>query len=165
MPLIFRDLRENRQLLGFLEAAEADRAGAGFRGDDNHRGVRPVGGRSRGDEIGDARTVLRDADAVAAGDAAIAVGHMTRTLLVHGRDETNSGGWKQVEGVHERRADDAEDVCDAIGNEGFDEGLARGHSGHGWAPSRQQCCSRSSQKTRQHVSSSGMRQPAKSIIS
>ena len=43
---------------------------------DDDRRMRPERGRGRRDEVGDARAVLRDADAVAAGHARVAVGHV-----------------------------------------------------------------------------------------
>ena len=46
------------------------------------RRMRPVRGGHRGHEIGDAGAVLRDADAVPAGHARIAVGHVAAALLV-----------------------------------------------------------------------------------
>ena len=45
--LVFRDPREDRQLLGLLEAAEAERHRAGFRRDHDDRRMRPVSGRGR----------------------------------------------------------------------------------------------------------------------
>ena len=65
MRLVFRDLREDRQLLGLLEAAEPHRAASRLRRDGDDGRVRPIGGGDGGDEIGDARPVLRDADAMA----------------------------------------------------------------------------------------------------
>ena len=64
VDLVFGDLLEEGQLLGFLEAAEALRVRAGLGRDHHHRAVRPIGGGDGGDEIGDARPVLGDADAM-----------------------------------------------------------------------------------------------------
>jgi hypothetical protein len=130
MGLISGDLREDRQLLGLLEAAEPDRRGAGLRGDRDDRRMRPEGGGDRGDEIGDPRPVLGDADAVAARGARIAVGHMGGALLVDGRDEPDARRRKQVERVHVGGADDAEDIRDALGDQRLDEGFAGGHARH-----------------------------------
>ena len=125
--LVLGDLREDRQLLGLLEAAEAERHRAGFRRDDDDRRMRPVRGRGRRHEIGDAGAVLRDADAVPAGHARIAVGHVAAALLVRDRDEADAGERKQIERIHVRRADDAEDVVDALRDQRFDERLGRRH--------------------------------------
>jgi hypothetical protein len=122
------DLREDRQLLGLLEAAQAHAQAAGLRRDDDHRAVRPVGGGNGRDEVGDARPVLGDADAVAAGDARIAVGHVRRALLVHRGNEADAGRRKDVQRVHIGRTDDAEDIPDALRRQGFHQRLAGGHA-------------------------------------
>ncbi len=121
------DLREDRQLLGFLKAAQAKRRAAGLRRDHDDRRMRPEGGRSRGDEVGDARPVLRDAHAVPPGDARVAVGHVAAALLVRNGYEADSRERKEIERVHVRGPDDAKDVLHAIGNERFDERLGGRH--------------------------------------
>ena len=68
--------------------------------------------------------VLRDADAVPARHPRIAVGHVRRALLVHRRHEADARRRKQVERVHEGRADDAEDVLHALGDQGFHKRFA-----------------------------------------
>src|SRR5262249_8484165 len=93
--------------------------------------MRPVGGGDRGHEIGDARAVLGDADALAVAGPAVAIGHMARALLVGDGDEAYAGGLEQVEGIHIGGAHDAADMGHAMSDEGLDEGLARGHAGHG----------------------------------
>ncbi len=110
MHLVLGDLLEERHLLGLLEAAEANRAAARLRRDRDHRRMRPVGGRDRGHEIGDAGPVLGDADAVAVGHARIAVGHVGRVLLVRDADEADARRREDVERVHVGGADDAEHV-------------------------------------------------------
>ena len=131
MGLVFGDLGEDRQLLGLLEAAEAHGGGAGL-GRDHHDGrMGPVGGGRRGHEIGDARSVLRDADAMAPRHPRIAVGHVARALFVDGRNEADPGGREQVQRVHVGGPDDAEDILHAIGDQGFDESFGSGHSRHG----------------------------------
>ena len=134
MGLELRDPGEDRQLLGLLKAAEPDRCAAGFRRDHDNRRMRPERRRSRGDEIGDPRTVLRDAHAVAAGHARVAVGHVAGALLVRDRDEADAGERKKVERIHVRRPDDAEDILDPVGHQRLDEGFGRRHlllAGHG----------------------------------
>ena len=141
VPLVLGDLGEDRQLLGLLEAAEAHAHRAGLGRDHHHRRMRPVGGCRRGHEVGDAGAVLRDAHAVAARDARIAVGHVAGALLVHGRDEADAGGREKVERVHVGRADDAEHVLDAVRDQRLHEGFAGRHLGHGGAPGMDVCCS------------------------
>ena len=117
------DLREDRHLIGLLEATQTHARAAGLRGDGDHRGVGPVGGGDRGHEVGDPRTVLADADAVAIGRPRVAVGHVGGVLLVGHGDEADPGGREDIEGVHVGGADDAEDVRHALGGELLDEGL------------------------------------------
>jgi hypothetical protein len=69
VALVLGEFLEHRQLVGFLEAAEAHAHGAGFGGDDHHRAVRPVGGGDGRDAVADAGAVLADDHAVAARDA------------------------------------------------------------------------------------------------
>ena len=102
---------------------------AGLRRDHHDRRMRPIGGGDRGDEIGDARAVLGDADALLARAARVAVGHVAGALLVRHRDEADAGRPEQVERVHIGRADDAEDMGDALRHQGLDEGFRRRHGG------------------------------------
>ena len=131
MALELGDLGKDRQLLGLLETAQAHAVGAGLRRDHHHRRMRPIGGRDRGHEVGDAGAVLRDAHALLAADPRIAVGHVAGALLVRDRDEADAGRLEDVERVHVGRADDAEDMLHAMGDERFDKGLGRRHAGHG----------------------------------
>ena len=73
----------------------------------------------------------RDADARAVQHARIAVRHVTGALLMRDGDEADARRLEQVQRVHIGRADDAEDVLDPVGGQGFDEGFAGGHPGHG----------------------------------
>src|SRR6266403_3821756 len=94
----------------------------------------PVGGRNSSHEIRDPRSVLRDAHTMAARGARVTVGHMNRALLVGDLHELNASRREDIQRVHERRADDAEDMRDAIRGEGRDERLRRYHLlrlGHG----------------------------------
>ena len=111
-----------------------ERRAAGFRRDDDDRRVRPERGRRRRDEVGDARPVLRDAHAVAAGHARVAVGHVPAALLVRDRDEADAGEREEVERVHVRRPDDAEHVLDAVRDERLDERLRTASSSAGRSP-------------------------------
>ena len=61
------------------------------------------------------------------GHARIAVGHVAGALLVRDRNEADAGERKQVERIHVRRADDAEDVGHAVRDQRFDERLGRRH--------------------------------------
>ena len=134
MGLIFGDPGEDRQLLGLLESAQAQRHRSGLGGDDDHRRVRPVRGRTRGDEVRDARAVLRDAYAVAARHSRVAVGHVPRALLVRHRDEAYARQRKEIERIHVRGADDPEYVLHALRDERFDECFRGRHlllAGHG----------------------------------
>ena len=128
VALVLGDLREDRQLLGFLETTEAHRHRAGLGRDEHDGRVRPVRRSNCGDEVGDARSVLRDAHAVATRGARIAIGHVRRALFVRDGNEADAGGRKDIECVHVRRADDAEDVGDAVGGKRFDQGFGRGHA-------------------------------------
>jgi hypothetical protein len=130
MRLKLGDAGKDRQLIGLLKAAEPHGVGPGLRSDDDDRRVGPVCGGDRGHEIGDAGAVLRDADAMPPRRPGIAVGHMARALLMHGRYEADAGGRKQIEGIHIGRADDAEHVLDALRHQGFDECFGRCHSCH-----------------------------------
>ena len=72
-------------------------------------------------------SVLGDAHAVAARGTRVAVGHVDRALLVRDRHEADAGGGEDIERIHERRADDAEHVSDAVGGERLDQGLGGSH--------------------------------------
>src|SRR5262249_49323755 len=78
-------------------------------------------------EVGDAGSVLRNADPVPARGARVAVRHVDGALLVSDRHEADTGGGEDIEGVHERRADDSEDMGDAVGGKCLDERLGRSH--------------------------------------
>ncbi len=87
------------------------------------RRMRPVGRRDSGYKIGDARTVLADADAMATRHARVAVGHVHRALLVRDWNEANPGGREDIECIHVRGTDDAEDIGHTLRHHGFDERL------------------------------------------
>src|SRR3979490_3168352 len=94
----------------------------------------PVRRRTPGHESRDPWSVLRDAHTMAARGARVTVGHMNCALLVGDRHELNASRREDIQRIHERRADDAEDVRDAIRGEGLDERLRGSHLlglGHG----------------------------------
>ena len=128
VALVLGDLREDRELLRFLEAAEPHGHRAGLGRDEHHRRMRPVRRGDRRDEVGDARAVLRDAHAVAPRRARIAVRHVRGALLVRHRDEADAGGREDVERVHVGRAHDAEDLGHAVGRECLHQGFGRRHA-------------------------------------
>ena len=66
VSLIFGDLRENRQLLGLLKPAEPHGHRTRLWRDKHHRRMRPIGRGHPGNEIRDARSVLRNANAMTA---------------------------------------------------------------------------------------------------
>ncbi|KKO62749.1 hypothetical protein VM94_03592 [Janthinobacterium sp. KBS0711] len=127
MTLILGEFLEHRQLVRFLEAAQAHAHRARFRGNDHDRSMRPVGGGNRRHAIADAGAVLADDDAMAARDAGVTVSHVAGALLVHDRDQADAGRCKNVHRVHEGRAHDAEHVGHAIGGQGFHERFGRRH--------------------------------------
>ncbi len=130
MSLVFHKLLEHGQLVGFLEAAQALAHGAGFRGDHDHRGMRPVCRGHGGDAVTDAGAVLANHDTVTSTDAGVTVCHVGRTLLVHHRDQADTGRGKDIHGVHERGAHDSENLGDAVGSHRFHEGFGGSHSWH-----------------------------------
>ena len=127
VALVLGELLEHRQLVGFLETAQALAHGAGFGGDQHHRAVRPVGGGDRRDAIADAGTVLTDHHTVATTGAGIPIGHVAGALLVHHGYQPDAGGREDVHGVHERGAHDAEHVGHVVGDQGLDKGLGGRH--------------------------------------
>lgn len=90
----------------------------------------PKGRRRGGDEIGDARAVLGDADSVTAARASVAVGHVAGALLMSRGDEADARGREKIQRIHIGGANDAEYAFDLMGDKGLDESLARGHAGH-----------------------------------
>ena len=135
MALVFGEFLKHGQLLRLLEAAQAHAHGAGFGGDHDHRAVRPIGRRNGGDAVADARAVLANDHAMAAAHTGITIGHVRPALLVHHRNQSDACGGKNVHGVHEGRAHDAEHVGHAVGDHGFHKGLGGRHflhaTGHG----------------------------------
>src|SRR5277367_5149987 len=89
--------------------------------------MRPVGRGHSGDEIRNTGSVLRNANAMAAGGPGVAIRHVNRALFVRDGDELDAGGGKDIERIHEGGADDAEHVFDAVDGEDFDQGLRGSH--------------------------------------
>ena len=127
MALVLGELLEHRQLVGLLEAAQPHAHGAGLGRDHHHRAVSPVSGRNGSDAVADAGAVLANHHTVAAADTGIAVGHVAGALLVHHRDQLDTGRGKNIHRVHEGRAHDAEDFSHAIGGHGLDKSLGGRH--------------------------------------
>ncbi len=132
LHLVLGDRPEDRKLVDLLKAVKTAARGHGRRSDDHDRRVRVIRGGDRRDDVGDAGTVLARAHARDAGHARIAVGHVAGGLLVADGDEADARGREEVERVHERRTDDAEDLLDAFGPQGLDHGFAGGHVCHGY---------------------------------
>ena len=130
VALVLRDLGEDRQLLGLLEAAQTHGRRAGLRGDRHQGRMRPIGGRDPSHEVGDARAVLADTDAGAPADPRVAIGHVRGALLVDRGDEADTGRRKDVERVHVGGADDPEDLGDPVAGQSLDECLTGCHAGH-----------------------------------
>ena len=128
--LVLSDLLEERELLDFLEAAVTHRGRARLRRNADDGRMRPVGCGDGRDEVSDARTVLRDADAVAVADSRETVRHMAGALLVRHRDEANSCRLENIERIHVGRAHDSEDMGYPTCGHGFDERFTRRHKRH-----------------------------------
>ena len=129
--LILGNFFEEGELLGFLKSAESLRVGACLRREDDDGRVRPVCCGDACHEVGDSWSVLRDAQADLVGGARVSVCHVGGTLFVGDRDESDSCGIEEVEGIHESGADDSEGVRDALLDERFYDGFGGGNFGHG----------------------------------
>ena len=92
----------------------------------------PEGGGDGRNAVGDAGAVLADHYTVAAAYSGVAVCHVGGALFMHHRDEANASGGKNVHGVHESRAHDAEGGVNAVCHHSFNECFAGGHFGHGF---------------------------------
>ena len=125
--LIADHVAEQRHLLDFLEAALPDRLVRRLRRHQQHRRVIPVGGLDGGDEVRDARAVLRDRHRDLAGRARIAVADQAAVGLVRDVPECDAGLGKQIRDRHECRTDDAEGMLDAVHLQDFHEGFFRRH--------------------------------------
>ena len=127
MRLKLGDLGEDWQLISFLKTTQTQGHGAGFGCDHDDRRVRPIGRGDRCYEIGDAGAVLPNANAVPSRHPGKTIGHVAGTLFVSNRDKANASGLEKVQRVHVGGAHDAENVSDALRDQGFHEGLRRRH--------------------------------------
>ena len=125
--LIADHVAEQRHLLHFLEAALPDRLVRRLRRHQQHRRVIPVGGLDGGDEIRDARPVLRDRHRDLSGRARIAVADQTAVGLVRDVPECDAGLRKQIGDRHECRTNDAEGMLDAVHLQDLHESFFRRH--------------------------------------
>ena len=125
--LVADHVLEQLHLLDLLEAALTDGAVGRLRGDQQERGVVPVGGLDRGDEVGDAGPVLGDGHRHPTGGTRVAVGHHAGVALVGAVPERDAGIREEVRDRHHGRADDAEGVLDAVHLEHLHEGLLGSH--------------------------------------
>ena len=89
--------------------------------------MRPVCCCDAGDEVRDARTVLRDAYAMFARDARVAVCHMRRILLMRNGNKADAGQRKKIVCIHVSGTDDAERILHPLSNQRFHERLRRRH--------------------------------------
>ena len=128
--LVADHVREEAHLRDLLEAALSDGPVRRLRRHQEQRRVVPVGGLDRRHEVGDARPVLGDAHRHLAGRPPVAVRHHPGVALVGAVPEGDAGARKEVRDRHERRADDAEGVLDAVPLQDLHEGLFGGHA-HG----------------------------------
>ena len=74
----------------------------------------PVRGLDGGDEIRDARAVLRNRHSDFPGRSRVAIADQTAIGLVRNVPECNTGFGKEIGYRHECRADDAEGMLDAV---------------------------------------------------
>ena len=130
VPLVLGEFLEHGQLVGFLKTAQALAHGAGLWRDDDHGAVRPISRGDGRDAVADAGAVLPDDHTVAAAGTRKPVGHVAGTLFVHHRDEANACWRKNVHGVHEGAAHDAEHLRHALRDQGLDKGFRRRHLDH-----------------------------------
>ena len=103
---------------------------------DDHRRVGHVRGGHAGEQIGGAGPAGDEADAGEIRDAGEAVGHEGGGLLVAHVDVLHAPVVvERVEHVEKGRADDPEDVADALRLQQLDHGAPAGHLRHGILPS------------------------------
>ena len=125
--LIGHHVLKDGHLRNFLEAALAHGHVGRLGGDQQQRGVVPVGRFHRGNEIGDAGAVLGHHHGHLAGSAGEAVGHHAGIALMPAIPERNAGFGKQVGNRHHGRSDDAKRVFDAMHLQNFHKSFFGGH--------------------------------------
>jgi len=119
-------------IVHLLEGAAAEEAAVHLADEEDHRrgvlagGVHPVGG------VGGAGAAGDEADARAAGELAVGVGHVGGGALVAGDDGADvRRGVQRVEHRQVALAGDAEDLVDAVAAQGLDEDLSTVADGAG----------------------------------
>ena len=123
------DWTEDAELVKLLKRVAVHLARHGRAAQDHHGRVAHQRAGGARQQVGDARAVLHQADAGAAGGARVAHGHEARALLVAAADEADVGAVIHgVQYLQEGRADDAEDVLHALGPQRLHHGLSGGHS-------------------------------------
>ena len=131
--LVGNHIFEQFHLFNFLEATLTD----GFIGrlwcDQQQGGMVPIGGFHRGDEIGNARTVLCDHHGHFAGGAGVAIRHHSSGPFMGAVPKHDSSFWKDIRNRHHGRTNDPESVADTVHLERFYKGFFSGHF-HGAAP-------------------------------
>ena len=130
MHLVFGKLLKHRQLICFLKSSQANSHSSCFRGNNNHRRMRPKCSGNTGDTITNTGTVLAYANTLLSADTRITVGHMRGTLFVYNRNKTNAGGFKNIHGIHERGAHNAENFFNTMHSHRFYKSLTWSHARH-----------------------------------
>ena len=111
--------------VGFLEGVLAEHPGHGLAAEHDHRDRVHHRGHQAGHGVAGAGAGSHQHGGGPAGGAGVAVGHVDRALFVADQDELHLGldRFEGVEDGNRGSAGVAEDVFDAEGIEGFDEGL------------------------------------------
>ena len=113
--------------VGLLEAVGADQLGADLAGDEDRRGGVDHRVGDRGDQVGRAGARGGEGDPDPAGGLRVALGGVAAALLVADLDVAEVGVDERVVGRQVGSAGDPEDVFDALGLEGFHQGVGGSH--------------------------------------
>ncbi len=116
--------------VAFLEGVGADRRRAHLAGDADHRDRIHVGVHQRRDEVGRRRARGHHRHSGLAGDVGVALGHVTRALLVTHQHVADRRFQERVVGRKDAPARQTEHHVDALELERSDQRLCSGHSGH-----------------------------------
>ncbi len=116
--------------------------GARLAGDGHQGRMIQIGVGYRGEQIGCARPQGRQADACAAGQAAVDIGHKGRPLFMTGGDEAYRRTMQGIHHIQVLLARNPEDVFYPFVFEALDEELGAFHGG--WYDRRLQVCGRDS---------------------
>ena len=127
------DVPDHAELVADLvehAAAVVDQVGPDLTGHAEDRRVAGVGGRERGGRVQQTRSGHDHADAFAAGDPRVAVGHVGGRLLVAGVDDAEpvAARPERVEEAVELDARQTEERIDAIPDQHVGQGIAAGHA-------------------------------------